>query len=356
MMQEAPLSPIRVGSWPGPSFGWNPFVAHFCESLTQAGCTVIDVDDPRRLPQPIDILHIHWPEQIYWKGGGPHRLVCRAFSTLRAIAKLRRGGVRIVWMLHNLAPHDLSGTRRLLWPLIRRRLAALTDGFLTLSPATVPVVRAALPALADKPGIGAWHPAYPLRPPLPDRAECRREAGVEDADTLYAFLGMIRPYKGVEDLIAAFRADSRPHRRLLIAGHCGPDAFARAIQALAAGDPRIDLRLGTLDDARFAALTRAADVIVLPFRDYLHSGSMLHALSHGRPVLTPAAPFADALAREVGPGWVRTYEGPLRPETLDDAARPAGEPDLDALRFDILASAAHALYARLMAPSERPRT
>lgn len=348
MPGNEPPTRLVVGSWPGLSFGWNPFVARFCESLGEAGCDVVDVDDPRRLPRPIDVLHVHWPEQIFWKGGSPAHLAWRTFSTLAALGRLKRKGVRIVWMVHNLAPHDLGGVRRLLWPLIKRRLAGLADGFLTLSPATVAIVQRAIPALAPKPGVAAWHPVYPLPAGLPDRAACRRDAGVPEECDLYAFLGLIRPYKGVEELIAAFVADPYPPRRLLIAGHCDSPAFAARLHAQAASDPRIDIRLGKLDDTRFAALTRAADIVVLPFRDYLHSGSMIHALSHDRPVLTPAAPFADALSDEAGPGWINTYRGPLSSAALAEARRPSGTPNLAHLRFDTLAATARDLYIRLV--------
>ena len=51
--------------------------------------------------------------------------------------------------------------------------------------------------------------------------------------------------------------------------------------------------------------------MVAPFRRYLHSGSIVHALSAGRPVLTPATPFATSLAAELGrPDWLQTYAGP----------------------------------------------
>ena len=345
--QDLAVRPIVVGSWPGPSFRWNPFIAHFCESLAEKGCLLVDVDDPRRLPRRIDILHVHWPEQIFWKGGGPTRLVYRTLSTLRALSQLKRQGVRIVWMVHNLDPHELGGIRKRLWPLIKRRLARLADGFVTLSPSTLPLVRAAIPELANKPGVAGWHPAYPPHSPLPPPAMCRNEMGLAEQAELYAFLGMVRPYKGVEELIAAFIADPDPRRRLLIAGHCDAPAFAERIHASAAADPRIDIRLDKLDDRQFAMLTAAADIVVLPFRDYLHSGSMIHALSHARPVLTPSAPFADALAREVGREWVTTYSGPLTAEALATAERPNGAPELANLTFGALASATHDLYLRL---------
>jgi len=348
-----PRRRLVVGSWPGPSFSWNTFIAAFCDALAAAGCEVVDVDDPRRISRKLDVLHIHWPEQIFWKGGGSARTIYRTVITLHALARLKRSGVRIVWMVHNLKPHELSGVRRPLWRLIERRLTALADGFMTLSPATVRIVREALPGLKDTPYASPWHPAYPLAGPLPDRAASRHAAGLPPTGDVYAFLGLVRAYKGVGDLIAAFRDDPAPERRLLIAGHCDSAEYGAELQRLAVEDRRIHLRLGRLDEADFAMLTAAADVIVLPFRDYLHSGSMIHTLSHARPVITPSAPFADALAAEVGDRWVRTYQGKLTAADLASAERPIGEPDLSGLSGAAMAAAAIALYERLVVSHQR---
>ena len=72
--------------------------------------------------------------------------------------------------------------------------------------------------------------------------------------------------------------------------------------------------------------------MVAPFRRYLHSGSIVHALSAGRPVLTPATPFATSLAAELGrPDWLQTYAGPLTAGDARAARRPGTALDLGPL-------------------------
>ena len=73
---------------------------------------------------------------------------------------------------------------------------------------------------------------------------------------------------------------------------------------------------------------------MLPYREMHNSGSVLAALSLDRPVLVPANHVNDLLAREVGPGWVLTYDGALAAEDIEAALarlaeRPVeGSPDL----------------------------
>src|SRR5690606_36127483 len=56
---------------------------------------------------------------------------------------------------------------------------------------------------------------------------------------------------------------------------------------------------------------RAADLVVLPYREILNSGTALLALSFDRPVLLPEAGAGDELTRRVGSEWVCTYEHEL---------------------------------------------
>lgn len=338
---------LTIGSWPGKSFSTNAFVRNFCTALEQAGCSVVDVPNPRRVDERLDVLQIHWPEQILWQGGPPWLQATRVARTLVALAQLRRRGVKVAWMVHNLRPHELRGARRHLWHVIERALPRLVDGVLTLSPATLPVVSDALPALARKPMAVVRHPLYPRPAGAPDKAAARAAHGVPTGATLFAMLGALRRYKGAEALIAAFRRLPGDDRRLVIAGRASPD-LAAVLTALAAGDDRITVTPRALSDEELVALTVAADWIVLPYRDYLHSGSIVHALSFGAPVLTPNVPFAGELADQVGRECFAFYDGELTADVLA-AARPVRvEPDLSTMELAAVGASARDFYAGLL--------
>lgn len=333
-----------VGSWPGPSFGTNDFVREYARSLEAAGCLVVDVSDPAHIREPIDVLHIHWPEQWMWQGGSALRQAARIMRGLRAIARLRRRGTRIVWMVHNLRPHEARGARNLLWRPIAHILPRLVDGIMTLSPGTIPLVIASFPALAEKPAVGLWHPPY--RNDAPCREEARHAIGIPSRARVLAMLGFLRPYKGIDALVTAFQALKGPEWRLIVAGQCTAD-YASVLRDLVAPDPRITLEIGELSNERLSWLTAAADWIALPFRDYLHSGSMIHALSLGKPVLTPHAPFAADVATLVVDGAVRMYDGALTADILDRLPDAPPRPDLSSLTPERLGERARGFYEAL---------
>ena len=342
--------PLVVGTWPGRSYANNDFARIFAEALMAEGCRVVDVEDLTSVPEKLDILHVHWPEMMFWKGGVGGR-IARAlyiFSALRAIRRMKRAGTRVVWMVHNLRPHDLKGYRRAAWPYIERFMQRHTDGFMTLAPSTIDVVRRAHPALAPKPAAAALHPVYPRLADLPDRAACRVHLSIPDGAVVFALLGFLRPYKGAEALISAFLQDPDPSHRLLIAGRPITPEYGAQIEALAAADPRISLKLGLLEEREFATCLEAVDFVVLPYHSTLHSGALVHALSYGRVVMTPSAPFADDVVAAVGAGWVVRYKEDLSPAVFEHRAVPAGRPDLAALQPREVGRAAVDFYSRLV--------
>lgn len=337
-----------VGVWPGHSFVDNEFIGIFADSLIAAGCKVVDVSDPRRVQEHLDILHIHWPEQVLWMGGKRFAKARNIFDCLQSIGRMKRRGTKVVWMVHNVRPHELKGMRRFVWPLVQHRILSYCDAFMTLSPSTVNVVREAIPALASKPAAAAMHPLYPRLADVPDRGEARRIMSLPPEGLVIALLGMLRPYKGAESLIAAFCASRSPNSRLLIAGQPITPEYGKHIKAMAAGDSRIDVRLGYLNKRDFAICMEATDVVVLPYHAYLHSGAVVHAVSCGRPVITPATPFANDVAKAVGEEWVVRYSGQLTPDLLENWTRPIQPPNFTAMQPSELGRTATELYRSLL--------
>jgi beta-1,4-mannosyltransferase len=342
---------LRVASWPGKSFALNDMIPLVCEGLAEAGVEVIDLKHPRLEHPRCDILHIHWPEQVFWAGGSRLRTAARAAATLLALRRLSANGTRIVWTVHNLSPHDLQNAQKLLWSFYQPELVRMVDGFMTLSPSTLDTVRERIPNLAGKMSDYAWHPAYPdtVRGPAV-RARVREDLGIPQNADVVGFLGQVRPYKGVDDLIRVFRETPDPNLFLLIAGKPSAE-YGREIAAMAAGDDRIKLRLKFLDSGEFCDFTAATDLIVAPYRDYLHSGTLIHAASSARPVLTPTTPFSSDLADEIGGGWVINYEPPLTPEVLISgitARKHRDLPDLSRLSMQQAGRRMVDFYQRVM--------
>ena len=84
------------------------------------------------------------------------------------------------------------------------------------------------------------------------------------------------------------------------------------------------LQLERLPEEELSRTLRAADAVVLPFRDILTSGSAILALSHGRPVIAPAM----GCLPETLPGDATILYDPDARDGLRDALRTAARADL----------------------------
>lgn len=326
---------MQIGSWPGALSG-NAFMGILAAALDQLGARFVPVKRPSQgVIADIDALLIQWPDVIFWKAkfGGPPYLA--ALSELRALRKWRRSGKKLIWIVHNAVPHDLNAQQLRLWSYYSRQLSALSHGYMTLSPSTQPTVLRNHPELSTKPASSFRHPSYPFVRSAPQDILSRRlKLGIPANARVIGALGRIGRYKGLPEVIEAFKAVEDEGLRLLICGK-PKNALARAeVEAATANEPRICLCFDLLTDEDFALTTAACDAIVAPYREYLHSGSLVYSVSAERRLLTPRTPFAEDLANCVGPGWVTLYDGELTSSRLSDfvAATPElPKPDLSAL-------------------------
>lgn len=252
-----------VASWPGPGSG-TEYIERFSGSLIVAGMTVISVDRPWQcLTKKLDIFHIHWPEQTFW---GTGRLIgsLRAIAAVAAIAWLKLRGVKIVWCVQNLEPHDGGFYALMFWRFYSAAIARLVHGFVTLSPSTVEIARARFAGLRKKPAIFVWHPAYLVSHDLRQAIEWRIRRQIGPAIQLIAFVGHVRPYKGAEELVAAFRATNNSSSRLVIAGKIVDQNLRLQLERSANEDTRFILDFRLLSNFELWQITMAANVVVLP--------------------------------------------------------------------------------------------
>jgi D-inositol-3-phosphate glycosyltransferase len=122
-------------------------------------------------------------------------------------------------------------------------------------------------------------------------SDAKQRLGIEEGKKTILFFGRITPYKGLEYLISAFRqvVSQDDVYRLIIAGR--PDrceSYWTAIRDDIEKDirtGRILLRSEFIPDNETEVYFKAADVLVLPYREIYQSGVLFLAHSFGLPVL-----------------------------------------------------------------------
>jgi len=109
------------------------------------------------------------------------------------------------------------------------------------------------------------------------------------------FFGLLRPYKGIDTLLEAFREVG--DAELWIVGNPRMDVEPLRRLADEVGG-RVRFLTRFIEDAEIPAIMRRADVVALPYRDVEHSGVLYAALAFGKPlVLSAVGGFPEVAAQ-----------------------------------------------------------
>ena len=230
----------------------------------------------------VDLLHLHWTHYHYTRETWFRSLAGLAKFIVKIILA-RRFGYRIVWTMHNYMPHE----RR--YPLLhyveRLIMAHLAHTVIAHCERGKELLEHRLFRRKDVSvlPLGNYGEFLDHR----SRSEARAKLEISETNILFLFFGSIRPYKGVPDLVRAFRQVHGDNLLLAIVGQPLNRELEGEVISLAAADSRIRTKLQHLPDSELSVYLSAADVVVLPYRDILTSGAAVAALSFGLPVLAP---------------------------------------------------------------------
>ncbi len=334
--------PVRVlQSFKTPRETTNPYIHMLSKSLRQQDhLEVIDFSWRTALVGRYDVFHLHWPE-ILVSGRRPWTRPIRQLLFLLTLFRARLMRIALVRTQHNLAPPSGISSRE-------RALLMLADRMTTL--------RITLNAHSLDTGheqetvvhghYRDWFARYPRAEPVPGRL---------------AFVGLVRPYKGVDLLVDAFREiqTDAANLQLRIAGRPSSADIRSQLERATRSDPRISLHLEFLNEAQFVEEISSAELIVLPYRDMHNSGAALATLSLDRPVLVPDNAVNRDLALEVGHGWVHLFPGTISADLLTGALKqvrtqpPQELPDLSARGWAEVGAAHLRAYRRALAITRR---
>ena len=329
----------------------NPYVTLLAEGLKQPdlklAVTLSDSFSARwmwRNRRAVDVLHIQWLELLFvyatWA-----RSVKRWLSVMVGLLIARLSGVCLVYTVHNLDQHE--GRRLALTRAGNRVMFALAQRVHVHDADTAAQLRAQWGRTRGVHIIphGSYVGAYP---DTCTRDDARRRLGLDDAAFVHLHLGRVRPYKGVEELVAAFGALDDPAAALVIAGEAQEPGYAATLQSQAQGDGRIRLHLRFVADEELQFFFRAADVCVLPYRHVTTSGAAILSFSYGVPVVAPRLGCFRDMVHE---GDARERRGllydPAAPDGLQAALAAVRNADLPAMRAACARAASELDWSRI---------
>ena len=232
---------------------------------------------------------------------------------VRSLARrLRRRGIHVTLVCHNVEPHESNA----LWRRLTRRALRSVDEIVVHSSHLAPIARSLAPRV---PVTTGFLPTFDNvaraggEPAPQDIQEMRTRLGAAPDQPIVLTFGYVRPYKGVEDAIAAV-AHCTTEPLLVVAGECWGDAdrYETLVRDSGAAD-RIRLDFRYIPNDELPALFGASTAVVLPYRDATQSGVATLAFAFGRPVV---ATDVGGLSELVVDGETGVLVRPGEPEEL----------------------------------------
>jgi beta-1,4-mannosyltransferase len=302
--------PIIFMAIPDLTPAMNPYLHQLVSDLRARGVTVQFMNGWRSVlaARNLTAFHVHWPEVLVRRATGARLSPFRLLWALIGLLTLVVRRVPIVWTRHNLRPHESAG-------MLENAFLAVFSNLVTvqvyLNESTENEISKGL--VIVHPDYRAWF-GVDVRPP----STPRRQTG------LIACPGILRPYKGLEALIASFRAEPEASRCLVIGGRADSPDYAALLVQRAQGDERIEVRARHLEDPELVLLLTTAALVALPYPSMYNSGVALLALSFGAPLLVPAN--AATLTLQIDyPDFVFFFEAPLTARALQQALTDASD-------------------------------
>ncbi|GAB4220351.1 MAG: glycosyltransferase [Acidobacteriota bacterium] len=284
--------------------------------LTAASERLLDPVDPlswretarRILEKRPDLVVFQWWQPFF---GPAFAGVIRRFK--------RKLPLPTIYCCHNVYPHDRSGghARRWLEKSVIRYAFREVDGFLVHAESMVAEVRSFRPDASVR---RIYHPLYTFYSDLAGDSEPETRSPKAAVPRLL-FFGKVRPYKGLDTLIAALGILNREgiQFQARIAGEFYLDAGRyRALASREGLGGRIEWWDRYIPNEEVPALFREADVVVLPYTEATQSGVVPVAYQFGVPVI---ATRVGGLSEVVLEGRTGLLVPPRDPAALAAAVR-----------------------------------
>lgn len=273
-----------------------------------------------------DLVHIHW---IYFniRGQNKYLYFLSSLQFLFDVLITRLAGLKFVWTVHDALSHDSKYPGLELWT--RQIFVKLVEKVICLNKMTVEKIAKEYkfnPTKAITIPHGHYRDVYHK---LIDLVEARKELNLPESGKIYLNLGLLKPYKGIENLLQVWQnsQDIFASDTLLIVGKPLDEDYFKKLQDLAAGMEGVIIYPQFIENDKIHLYFSAANVVVLPFKKILNSGSLILAMSFGKPVI---APRLGGLLEVVGEANDLLYD-PEDKEGLLKAMQKSTQIDLDEL-------------------------
>lgn len=267
-----------------------------------------------------DIFHIHWPDYFFVRS--MLYTILRVVYFLFIIGIFKVTNTKIIWTVHNLQPHNNYHPR--LYRFVINIFTKSVHSIIVMSEESKRLIVEKYPSLVDKKSHLIYHGLYDNYENTVSKEKARKRLKIDSDKKVLLFFGRIDEYKNIPKLIDEFSKIENEKFILIIAGKIQNIELETEINSKINSN-RVITFFDFIQDKDVQYFFNAADLIVLPFKNILNSGSAILALSFKKPLLCPNKGSLVEFANIFGNKTIITYEE-FNSKIIEEAVKVALPP------------------------------
>ncbi len=238
----------------------------------------------------IDVLHVHWISVLIERSQWSKKrwiFYLRCLCLVLECSLIRLKGKKIVWTIHNKKSHEQFEAkkellfRKLFFRLVNKVILHSKEAMLTVSKLYGFDISAKTNIILH----GNYQNVYPKA--TGTKLQLKAKYGITGNHIVIAYLGYIKPYKGIELLIKSFEECDSSDKILFLAGSISCNDYKNKIIRQIGDNHKIVHEFKFLSNQEMINVLEFVDFVCLPFSDTLTSGSTILAMTQGKPLILP---------------------------------------------------------------------
>jgi len=290
----------------------NPYFSLLFDSLEQVEVEITDEPITLFLPltrivfrsEEIDVIHLGWLYRFFFDYDvTPFKSINHLIVVFRTVLfcldliLVRISGTRLVWTVHNKYHHERKYYS--IEKVLNIFVANIVDSIAVKCESARQTITH-IYKITNKSKVhvipdGNYSEAYPDEV---DKNTARQYLNINDSPFIYLFFGLIRPYKGVDDLIDTYSSIDDDSTELWIVGNPDSKEMEQMVREMSNNNDSVHSRLNYIPTDEVQYYLNAADVLVLPYTDVLNSGTVHLGLTFGKPIIAPKIGCIPSLLSE----------------------------------------------------------
>jgi glycosyltransferase involved in cell wall biosynthesis len=226
-------------------------------------------------------IHFDWIISFYYRRSLWMTILSIPLFMIQLLFVKHILNIKLVWTLHNIQPHDSNHHK--IHSFCRRFFAKQCTWIRIFSEDSLERAHKAL-NIKNKFIIcpeGSYVEYYKNTISF---KEARQELNINEESFVYLYLGFIKPYKGIENLIENFKRLEINNKKLIIAGNVLNKKYFDEIYTK---DNDILFVNRFIENDDLQNFYKSADVVVLPFNKVENSGSVILAMGFKKVIVAP---------------------------------------------------------------------